>query len=81
MVQPCGEDDQNDEKQSGDVGSGAFRERRHGYRLIVSGSASASKGRRDTTAINCVSSDKKWCAVQGSNLRPLPCEGSALPLS
>jgi integrase len=23
----------------------------------------------------------KWCAVQGSNLRPLPCEGNALPLS
>jgi hypothetical protein len=22
-----------------------------------------------------------WWAVQGSNLRPLPCEGSALPLS
>ncbi len=22
-----------------------------------------------------------WCALQGSNLRPLPCEGSALPLS
>lgn len=24
---------------------------------------------------------KKWCALQGLNLRPLPCEGSALPLS
>ena len=24
---------------------------------------------------------EKWCAVQGSNLRPLPCQGSALPLS
>ena len=24
---------------------------------------------------------KKWCAVQVSNLRPLPCEGNALPLS
>ena len=23
----------------------------------------------------------KWWAVQGSNLRPLPCEGNALPLS
>ena len=23
----------------------------------------------------------RWWAVQGSNLRPLPCEGSALPLS
>lgn len=23
----------------------------------------------------------KWCAVQGSNLRPHPCEGCALPLS
>ena len=23
----------------------------------------------------------KWCAVQVSNLRPLPCQGSALPLS
>jgi len=22
-----------------------------------------------------------WWAVQGSNLRPLPCEGNALPLS
>jgi hypothetical protein len=22
-----------------------------------------------------------WCALQGLNLRPLPCEGSALPLS
>jgi hypothetical protein len=22
-----------------------------------------------------------WWAAQGSNLRPLPCEGSALPLS
>jgi len=24
---------------------------------------------------------EKWCALQGLNLRPLPCEGSALPLS
>jgi hypothetical protein len=24
---------------------------------------------------------RKWCALQGLNLRPLPCEGSALPLS
>ncbi len=24
---------------------------------------------------------EKWCAVQVSNLRPLPCQGSALPLS
>ena len=24
---------------------------------------------------------KKWCALQVSNLRPLPCEGNALPLS
>ena len=24
---------------------------------------------------------KRWWALQGSNLRPLPCEGSALPLS
>lgn len=24
---------------------------------------------------------QKWWAVQGSNLRPLPCEGNALPLS
>ena len=24
---------------------------------------------------------KKWCAVQGSNLRPPPCQGDALPLS
>ena len=23
----------------------------------------------------------KWCEVQGSNLRPLACEASALPLS
>ena len=23
----------------------------------------------------------KWWAMQGLNLRPLPCEGSALPLS
>ena len=23
----------------------------------------------------------KWCALQGSNLRPHPCEGCALPLS
>ena len=23
----------------------------------------------------------KWCAMQGSNLRPLPCQGNALPLS
>ena len=23
----------------------------------------------------------RWWAVQGSNLRPLPCEGNALPLS
>jgi len=22
-----------------------------------------------------------WCALKGSNLGPLPCEGSALPLS
>ena len=25
--------------------------------------------------------EKKWCALQGLNLRPLPCEGNALPLS
>ena len=25
--------------------------------------------------------DTTWWAVQGSNLRPLPCEGNALPLS
>jgi hypothetical protein len=24
---------------------------------------------------------ESWWAVQGSNLRPLPCEGNALPLS
>jgi hypothetical protein len=24
---------------------------------------------------------EKWCALQVSNLRPLPCEGNALPLS
>jgi Nucleotidyl transferase len=24
---------------------------------------------------------KKWCAVQGLNLRPLACEANALPLS
>ncbi len=24
---------------------------------------------------------QRWCTLQGSNLRPLPCEGSALPLS
>ena len=24
---------------------------------------------------------ERWCALQGLNLRPLPCEGSALPLS
>jgi hypothetical protein len=23
----------------------------------------------------------EWCALQGLNLRPLPCEGNALPLS
>ena len=27
------------------------------------------------------SSRVKWCALQVSNLRPLPCEGNALPLS
>ena len=26
-------------------------------------------------------SSEGWCAVQVSNLRPLPCEGNALPLS
>ena len=25
--------------------------------------------------------EEKWCALQGLNLRPLPCEGNALPLS
>lgn len=25
--------------------------------------------------------NKGWCALQVSNLRPLPCEGNALPLS
>ena len=25
--------------------------------------------------------EPKWCALQDLNLRPLPCEGSALPLS
>ena len=24
---------------------------------------------------------QRWCALQDLNLRPLPCEGSALPLS
>ncbi len=26
-------------------------------------------------------SEGRWCALQVSNLRPLPCEGNALPLS
>ena len=30
---------------------------------------------------NPVFSGKKWCALQDLNLRPLPCEGNALPLS
>ena len=25
--------------------------------------------------------EEEWCAMQGSNLRPLPCESNALPLS
>jgi hypothetical protein len=29
----------------------------------------------------CIFHTTGWWAMQGSNLRPLPCEGSALPLS
>ena len=34
----------------------------------------------NTLRIPCIL-NKKWCAVQVSNLRPLTCEGNALPLS
>ena len=29
----------------------------------------------------CGKENQEWWAMQGLNLRPLPCEGSALPLS
>jgi hypothetical protein len=31
--------------------------------------------------INETIENKGWCAVEGLNLRPLPCQGNALPLS
>jgi hypothetical protein len=33
------------------------------------------------TAVKTLKALFGWCALQGLNLRPLPCEGSALPLS
>jgi hypothetical protein len=33
------------------------------------------------TANNADAEENSWWALQDSNLRPLPCEGSALPLS
>ena len=38
------------------------------------------KSLRGTTGHN-MAKEGEWCALQGLNLRPLPCEGNALPLS
>lgn len=40
-------------------------------------------GEKSLPVTNCHngSKDEEWCALQDLNLRPLPCEGSALPLS
>jgi hypothetical protein len=33
------------------------------------------------SALLATKAKRKWCEMQGLNLRPLPCEGNALPLS
>jgi hypothetical protein len=48
--------------------------RRSVFRMFSVLHAVASK--EDRTTVGSI-----WWAVQGSNLRPLPCEGNALPLS
>ena len=42
-----------------------------------------NKGGKSLSDVACrvLSKIEKWCALQVSNLRPLPCEGNALPLS
>src|ERR1039458_3779706 len=43
----------------------------------------AKKGKKSLSgaAWRVLSKIEEWCALQVSNLRPLPCEGNALPLS
>ena len=43
----------------------------------------ANKGEKPLSgaAWRVLSKIEEWCALQVSNLRPLPCEGNALPLS
>ena len=43
--------------------------------------ASESEPLTDVAANTAESGAESWWALQDSNLRPLPCEGSALPLS
>ena len=40
-----------------------------------------SSGHDETHSVTSGHTTGRWCAVQVSNLRPLPCEGNALPLS
>jgi len=56
----------------------------------VTGSASSNNGETienkggkslSDAAWRVLAKIEEWCALQGLNLRPLPCEGSALPLS
>ena len=45
-------------------------------------SASGGRGAGLSVVVSLgLSQNKEWCALQVSNLRPLPCEGNALPLS
>ncbi len=67
---------------------GVASEERESFRSVARGRANhrkswqrASVDLRDCRPRKFSSFCPQWCAVQGSNLRPLPCQGNALPLS
>ena len=50
---------------------------------VESGKTIADKGEKSLSGVawRVLAKIEKWCAVEVSNLRPLPCQGNALPLS
>jgi hypothetical protein len=80
VVEPGGEDEEEDDQKGDDVGARSFGGSGHGRTMRCwPGEGGASNGA--TARAGRVPVIREWCAVQGSNLRPLPCEGNALPLS
>ena len=53
------------------------------YPQVMAGETIVNKGDKSFSGATCriLTKIEKWCALQVSNLRPLPCEGNALPLS